>query len=121
MLSTKTIQLHIALLQDKFRSRLEKRHLSDAGLGEKIITVNKSGDTSEFREKLEDHFPPLRAEGGFELLPVSVKNRSLLELIPTRKYAAEHLAELMGQAKIFIRPLQRALECSDTNKEVNKT
>ena len=92
-------------------SAKEKISLSLAGLGEKKIVLNKDGKASHVYDKLLDEFPPLAEGGGFEILRTTEQSSKILTPlpIPPGGYAVPYLKSILGQARGFIRPLQKDL------------
>ena len=65
----------------------------------------------EFHEDLLDAFPKLREGGGYELLRTAEGNTKLLDVIPVPPggYTASFLKDIVMQAKVYIRPVQKDL------------
>ena len=109
-----TATLKFICLSDTGSSRppatvAEKAVLANAGLGPASITFDLNGDYVHLHNKLLEQYPDLVKAGGYELL---LYQRSGLNqgfhkiegsLTPRR------LKDLVHQAQIFIRPLQRAI------------
>jgi len=92
-------------------STSDKISLSFAGLGEKKIVFQKDGKASHVFEKLIEEFPPLAEGGGFEILRTTENSaRKLTALpVPPGGYTVAYLKSILGQARGFIRPLQKDL------------
>ena len=76
-----------------------------------VLAQRKSyGDSSDFHDTIIESFPPIADAGGYELLWVSGPGRSL-EVIPfpADRYTAAYLKDIVRQAKIYIRPIQKNL------------
>lgn len=88
-----------------------KISLSFAGLGEKKVVFQKDGKASHVYEKLVEEFPPLVEGGGFEILRTTENSaRKLTALpVPPGGYTVAYLKSILGQARGFIRPLQKDL------------
>ena len=85
-----------------------------AGLGRKQLTLLEHGDSSEFHAEIMTSFPDLKEGGGYELLCLGECNstaRNALQIItpPTGGYTVTYLKEVVRQAKVYIRPVQRNL------------
>lgn len=80
------------------------------GLGKKKISFWEYGSPGDFNDTIIDAFPQLSDKGGFELLWVTKPGRSL-DIIqwPNDGYTAEYLKEIVRQAKIYVRPIQRPI------------
>ena len=94
-------------------------HLIQAGLGGKTLSFVETSDAEMFHEDLLDAFPKLRTGGGYELLRTNERNTRSLDVIPPPPsgYAVEYLKSVAGQAKIYIRPLQRDLDLAPDKGE----
>lgn len=70
----------------------------------------ESGDADDINFELTDAFPKLKEGGGFELLRVIERGR-MLEVIPVPPdgYTVPYLKDVVQQAKVYIRPIQRSL------------
>ena len=80
------------------------------GLGKKNVSLLEDGDSEDICWELMDAFPKLKDAGGYELLRVVDRGRSL-EVIPLPEdgYTVPYLKDVVQQAKIYIRPIQRDL------------
>ena len=92
-----------------------------AGLGEKKITITDVDcSAQELREHITMAFPKLSAGGGFEYLKCAPSTRKL-EVIPFAiGNCACRLRAWIGNAKIYIRPMQINLDLS-TSEEFDDT
>ncbi|XP_019856540.1 PREDICTED: uncharacterized protein LOC105314041 isoform X2 [Amphimedon queenslandica] len=90
---------------------MQMAELMRAGLGRKELHIIDGGDSSDVHSEIIYAFPKLRDAGGYELLRISDANRSVLQLIPplSEGYTVPYLKEVLKQAKVYIRPLQRSL------------
>ena len=91
----------------------DKDELLKAGLGEKMIefpSLNASGE--EFRDVLYSVFPKLKEGGGFELCRCIANSRKLEVLSGVAHSSPHRLKERVGNARTYIRPLQRDLDLS---------
>lgn len=94
-------------------SDFEKDQLLEAGLGEKEIEFfSLDMEFDEVREVLLEEFPRLKDGGGF-LLMKGVPNSRSLEPLPKAVYLnLKALKQRVGQARTYIRPIQRDLDLS---------
>ena len=92
-------------------SSMEKIDLIRAGLGPKKIPFLDFGEPFEFHDEITSAFPKLRNAGGYELLRTQQHNNRELFVIspPSDGYTAEYLRRIVGQAKVFVRPIQKDL------------
>ncbi len=92
-------------------SSMEKIDLIRAGLGPKKIPFLDFGEPFEFHDEITSAFPKLRNAGGYELLRTQQHNNRELFVIspPSGGYTAEYLRRIVGQAKVFVRPIQKDL------------
>ena len=95
---------------------MERGHLMQAGLGAKTLSFMQSTDADDLHYDLLEAFPKLRAGGGYELLRASERNTRSLDVIPPPPsgYTVAYLKSVAGQAKIYIRPLQKDLDLTPT-------
>ena len=93
-------------------SPLERAELKRADLGSKNISIRLDGNVQDFHEDLLKAFPKLANAGGYELLRTRerghCKELAVIEPCPGG-YTAEFLKSVVGQAKVFVRPLQQDL------------
>ena len=80
-----------------------------SGLGKKTLSLFEYGDSTDVDEEMLEAFPSLKDAGRYELLR-SAPGRSL-EIIPRPAdgYTASYLKDVVQQAKIYVRPIQRNL------------
>ena len=92
-----------------------KINLSFAGLGEKKVVFQKDGKASHVYEKLVSEFPPLAEGGGFEILRTTENSSKVLCTLPLPPggYTVPYLKSVLGQARGFIRPLQKDLSLQE--------
>ncbi|XP_054871981.1 uncharacterized protein LOC118470840 isoform X2 [Amphiprion ocellaris] len=101
---------------DKVPSVQLKADLLTSGLGEQKVTFSGSdNDPMVITNKLMEVFPKLKEGGGFEFLKIvgSTRSRNLVLLpCPSTGYTLAYLKDpstMIGQATIYIRPLQQDL------------
>ena len=81
--------------------------LKAAGLGEKQVSIGMRASAAQLHTKLMMTFPKLADGGGYELLRCLHNSRSLVQLpAPAGGHTPETLKEDVGQARIYLRPLQ---------------
>ncbi|XP_033122363.1 uncharacterized protein LOC117121324 [Anneissia japonica] len=86
----------------------EKQILSEAGLGEKNLSIKDSNlSPSQLKDIVLELFPKLEEAGGYELLYCSGNNRVLLPI--NGPYTPRNIKERTGQGRIYIRPIQNEL------------
>ena len=97
----------------------DRGNLMQAGLGGKTLSFVDTCDAEMFHEDLLDAFPKLRTGGGYELLRTNERNNRSLDVIPPPPsgYTVEYLKSVAGQAKIYIRPLQKDLDLAPAEGE----
>ena len=98
----------------------DRTALSNAGLGDAVISFNSDGDSSHFHGKLLQKFPQL-ASSGYELLLYhrGGEESAFCPLKPP--YVPRRLKEVAGQCKIYIRPIQKDLIATITDTEVGES
>lgn len=90
---------------------VEKDDLLQAGLGEKEIAFYKmNADAEQFRNVLFKHFHQLRHAGGFQLCKCLPNSRKLEVLSKFAHSSPECLKQRVGNARTYIRPLQKDLD-----------
>lgn len=102
--------------QETIPDKVIKKSLKESGLGERKVTFLKNADPKCFRDTLLKIFPKLEFAGGFDLMRST--SRVCLEVIhpPNSGYTTQFLSEesCIGQAIIYIRPLQKELDITPT-------
>ena len=89
----------------------EKDDLLQAGLGEKAVEFSSLDcSAEEFREILYDCFPKLRDGGGYQLCRCLSNSRKLEPLTALVCSSPAVLKDRVGNARTYIRPLQRDLD-----------
>ena len=75
------------------------------------MSLPDDGKFTDISKELLESFPPLCECGGVELLRVPSRGRSELEVIPSPVggYTTAYLKDVVKQARIYIRPIQRDL------------
>lgn len=95
----------------------EKIQLGLAQLGERKIVFEREGDSRHVHEKLLDKFPQLSDCGGYEVLRTNAGSRDLTSIpMPPGGYTVAFLRNVLGQAKGYLRPIQKDLSLT-VNKE----
>lgn len=104
-------------------SSLETGELLRAGLGKKHLSFFESGTSGEVHEEILQAFPQLSEGGGYELLRVGDTGgqRSQLRVIPppSQGYTVGYLKEVLRQAKVYVRPLQKDLSLQQEDLTVD--
>ena len=93
-------------------SGIEMAELMRGGLGRKQLSLFENDSAAELHSEILYAFPALKDGGGYELLRVSgCGPRSTLHVIPQplEGYNVSYLKEVVRQAKVYIRPIQRDL------------
>lgn len=109
---------------NKAPSSFEAGELYRAGLGKRQLSFMENGDSNEIHDEIMETFPKLKEGGGYELLRVNDvggQRRELLLIPPLAEgYTVNYLKEVIRQAKVYIRPVQRDLnlESSGTSRSV---
>jgi hypothetical protein len=91
--------------------RQEKEELKSAGLGEERIHIGLKASAQQLHQKFILVYPKLENAGGYELLRCLPNSRTLTKLQPpSGGHTPESLKGDVGQARIYLRPLQRDLD-----------
>lgn len=100
-------------------SPMDKALLIRAGLGPRKLSLFEYGESFEFHETIMSAFPRLTEGGGYELLRTKQNNNRELCVIPPPPggYTVEYLKNMVSQAKIYIRPIQRNLPLTPVVEE----
>ena len=98
---------------------MEKADLIRAGLGPRKLSLFEFGDSGQFHDDVMAAFPKLAEGGGYELLRTKPNNNRELCVIPSLSggYTAEYLKNIVGQAKLYIRPIQKDLSVTPDNDD----
>ena len=90
---------------------MEKAELIRAGLGPRKLSLFEYGDSGQFHDDVMAAFPKLAEGGGYELMRTKQNNNRELCVIPSLSggYTAEYLKSIVGQAKVYICPIQKDL------------
>ena len=106
-------------------SSLETADFIRAGLGRKQLTLFEGDGSFELHSEIMQAFPRLHDGGGYELLRLSESGQRSLQVIPSPSdgYSVTYLKEVLRQAKVYIRPVQRdlSLEPCDVVENVKGT
>lgn len=99
---------------------MEKAELIRAGLGPRKLSLFEFGDTNQFHDELIGAFPKLLNGGGYELMRTRQENNRELYIIPppSAGYTVEYIKNIVSQAKVYIRPIQKDLSL---DPEVDET
>ena len=88
----------------------EKENLRVAGLGEQRVQIGVQATALQLHEKLLMVFPKLKEAGGYELLRCLPNSRTLVQISPPAGgHNPQTLKRNIGQARIYIRPVQKDL------------
>ena len=92
-------------------SSLQTANLMRAGLGKKQLTLFEGDDSCDLHSEILMAFPRLQDGGGYELLRVAESGLRTLHVIPQPSdgYSVTFLKDVLRQAKVYIRPMQRDL------------
>lgn len=91
----------------------EKMTLAAAGLGLKRLTFLQTGNDAHIRQVIQEAYPKLQESGqSFVLMrPSSSSTRSLMIIKPPLNgYTIPYLRDVINQAKIYIRPMEKDIE-----------
>ena len=79
------------------------------------LSLFQHGDNDDLHFTLMEAFPQLKEGGGYELLKANQ-----LEVIPSPAdgYTAAYLKDVVGQGKLYIRPIQRDLALTPVSSSV---
>lgn len=102
------------IFQKRIPSGFQKKVLTGAGLGKKMLSLESSLSASELREQLFNEYPKLKEAGGFQYLrtPGQQKEFHVIPLPPGGGYSVANLKAIVKQAKLYLRPIQSELDLS---------
>ena len=103
---------------------MDKALLIRAGLGPRKLSLFEYGESFEFHDSIMGAFPRLSEGGGYELLRTKQNTNRELCVIPPPPggYTVDYLKNMVSQAKIYIRPIQKNLPLTpliEENDEVS--
>ena len=101
-------------------SATERINLLLAGLGEKKIQFPAEGNAAEVHESIMEAFPALESGGGYEILRSGDGRTKELILIPMPNtgFSVPYLKSVLGQAKGYLRPLQKDIFHAQDERKV---
>ena len=85
----------------------ERTILCNAGLGEKSVQLDANANQAECHEEITKHFPQLGETGYEVLLYQRGEDGGFFKIDPP--YIPKRIKDIAGNAKIYLRPLQRNL------------
>ena len=93
----------------------EKIELARMGLGLKSnVTFNNEGDGQYIHNVIMKEFPVLASCGGYTLLRLAENSHSMVEIEgPDNGMTVQYLKDILNQAKLYIRPLQKDITNED--------
>lgn len=101
---------------------MDKAALIRAGLGPRKLCLFEYGDSSEFHTAIMEAYPKLTDGGRYEFLRTKVNTNRELCVVPPPAggYTVEYLKNIVSQAKVYIRPIQRNLSLTVENENIDK-
>ena len=92
----------------------EKIELARMGLGLSEAVFNSDGDAEHIHQVLLEKFPVLESCGGYTLMRLAENSHSMVEIEgPDSGMTVSYLKDILNQAKLYIRPLQRDISEED--------
>ena len=73
------------------------------------MALSQNSDSDDVNHYILEAFPQLRDAGGYELLRATAGRFLEVIPIPPDRYTPAYLKEVVHQAKIYIRPIQKCL------------
>lgn len=100
-------------------SKGAKEALNAIGLGEKVISLPSTASATDLHHRLVENFPPLASCGGYALLRCTGSTKTLKVLEPPLGgHTPISISSMVGQSRVYIRPLQRDISSSRVIGEV---
>ena len=85
--------------------------LARLGLGFADLVFDFDGDAEHIHSVLLGRFPQLEACGGYTLMRLKDNSYDLVEIeYPVMGLSVSYLKDILNQAKLYIRPLQKSIE-----------
>lgn len=98
----------------------EKMELAKMGLGLAELTFDFNGDAEHIHSILLEQFPQLEACGGYTLLRLKDNSYDLVEIeYPAKGLNVSYLKDILNQAKLYVRPLQKSIADEILHKVAN--
>lgn len=98
-------------------SQSQKIELEEAGLGEKVVSINLDCSAEGFNQAVLEAYPKLKCSGGYELLRCRPQSRDLILIGPRIANNPKLLKRQVGNGKVYVRPIQRDLDLDETYSE----
>ena len=84
------------------------------GLGLSEAVFNSNGDAEHIHHVVLEKFPVLESCGGYTLLRLAENSHSMVEIEgPDSGMTVPYLKDILNQAKLYIRPLQKDISEED--------
>ncbi len=110
-----TYCLHDPELTNVPANRSLKQALIEAGLGEKELSVPVTQSSAEFHDAIVQLYPALQSSGGYSLFKCMGSSRRLVGL---EVNTPSTIRTSIGQSRLYIKPLQRAIPLHLKDEEV---
>lgn len=92
----------------------EKIELARMGLGLSAAEFSSDGDADHIHQIIMEKFPALEACGGYTLLRLAENSHNMVEIEgPDSGITVPFLKDILNQAKLYIRPLQKDITEED--------
>ena len=92
------------------------------GLGCKKLSLLQCGNADDTHYEILDAFPKLQDAGGYEIMRASQSRQLEVVPNPVDGYTTAYLKDIFGQAKVYIRPIQRDLmDCTQDGNPVSNS
>ena len=87
------------------------------GLGLAELSFDHDGDGEHIHSVLIGQFPQLETCGGYTLLRLNDNSHDLMEIeYPSKGMNVSYLKDILNQAKLYIRPLQKSITEEDVRE-----
>ena len=91
--------------------------LARLGLGLAELVFDFNGDAEHIHFVLLNQFPQLEACGGYTLMRLKENSYDLVEIeYPAKGLNVSYLKDILNQAKLYVRPLQRSIAEETSHK-----
>ena len=109
--------LILVCLADKDTTKVpsNKAKLDSSGLGERRLTLSSRDNAHDLHSRLLSTFTKLDGCGGYELLRAQPNCKTLYPIpVPQTGYTPVALKEIVGNSRIYIRPMQKSIPLEAT-------
>ncbi len=91
-----------------------KLRLEASGFAEKAVEFDEDASSSTVMDVIYENYPKLKSLGGIEFLRVAKSSRQFTTIPPgISGFEARYLKRVINNGKLFLRPIQKAIDLND--------